>query len=123
MADTQQVADAFIDAYNRFDLETIEELLDDQVELVHYNRGFSTSGKEDTMALYRGAPELMPDRQFTDRKGITIDGNVAIIRHVLTATPTTDMPFGPADEPLYFHITSIITVSDDGKVLRYEDYG
>ena len=123
MADVGKVAEEFVDAYNRFDMNALEELLDENVQLIHHNRGFATSGRDETMALYRGTPDLIPDRKFVGREGLTVDGDVVLIRHKLAGTPTSDMPFGPAGEPLDFAITSVITVSDEGKVVKYEDYG
>lgn len=123
MADVGEVAEEFVDAYNRFDMNALEELLDENVQLIHHNRGFATNGREETMALYRGTPDLIPDRKFGSREGFTVDGNVALIRHKLTGTPASDTPYGPAGEPLNFAITSVITVSDGGRVVKYEDYG
>lgn len=123
MTDAGKTAEAFIDAYNGFDIDALEELLDENIELVHHNRGFSTKGREETIGLFRGTPDLIPDRQFINRQSLTVDGNVAIVRHVLTGTPTSDMPFGPAGEPLNFAIASVFTVGENGKVLKYEDYG
>jgi ketosteroid isomerase-like protein len=123
MIDAGKTAEAFIEAYNGFDLDAVEGLLDENVQLIHHNRGFATTGREETIGLFRATPDLIPDRRFIDRKSLTVDGNVAIVRHALTGTPTSDMPFGPAGEPLHFDIASVFTVGDDGKVVRYEDYG
>lgn len=123
MADVRAIAEAYIQAYNDFNIDGLGELMDDNIELVHHNRGFQTSGREATLELYRGTPEVLPDRQLTNRKGITIDGNLAIVRHALTGTPKVDLPFGSAGESIDFAITTVLTISDEGKVVRYEDYG
>mgnify|MGYP001229675819 CR=1 FL=1 len=117
-----EVVNAYLDAYNDFDIDTMVSLMDEDIYLIHHNRGFVTEGKEATEALYRGTPDLIPDRQLGNRGEPIIDGNRVVVQHVLTGTPKVDLPFGPAGEPFEIYITTVFTL-ENGKVVKYEDYG
>lgn len=117
-----EVANKYLDAYNAFDLETLFSLLDENVYFTHHNRGFVTEGKAATSDLYRGTPDLIPDRQLGERSITAVDGGRVVVQHVLTGTPKVDLPFGPADQPFRIDIVTIFTI-ESGKVVKYEDYG
>lgn len=116
------VANRYLDAYNAFDLDTLFSFLDENVYLIHHNRGFVTEGKAATSDLYRGTPDLIPDRQLGERSIAAVDGNRVVVQHVLTGTPKVDLPFGPAGEAFKIDIVTVFTV-ENGKVVKYEDYG
>ncbi|MGK0741306.1 nuclear transport factor 2 family protein [Leucobacter sp. Z1108] len=117
-----EVANKYLDAYNAFDLDTLIGLMDENIYLIHHNRGFVTEGKEATAALYRGTPDLIPDRQLAERGAVTVDGDRVVVQHVLTGTPKVDLPFGPVGEPFRIDLATVFTVKN-GKVVKYEDYG
>lgn len=125
MSETQtplEVVNRYLDAYNAFDLDTLFALLDENVYLIHHNRGFVTEGKAATSDLYRGTPDVIPDRQLSERSIAAVDGGRVVVQHVLTGTPKIDLPFGPAGEAFSIDIVTVFTI-ENGKVVKYEDYG
>lgn len=116
------VVTRYIDAYNDFDFDTLESLLDEEIYLTHHNRGFVTEGRAATMDLYRGTPSLIPDRALVDREPLIVDGDKVLVKHRLVGTNKVDTPFGPAGDPISVDLATVFTVKD-GKVVKYEDYG
>jgi hypothetical protein len=97
-------------------------MMAENIYLTHHNRGFVTNGREETTELYRGTPAVIPDRQLSERSGFLVDGQRVIVQHVLTGTPTIDLPFGVAGEKFSIDLATIFTI-EEGKVVKYEDYG
>lgn len=118
----EDVVTAYIQAYNDFDFETLESLIHPDIALQHHNRGFQTSGRPDTIALYKGTPEVIPDRALSNRVRIFSSGDRVVVQHALTGTPKVDLPFGPAGIPLNVELVTVFLVKDE-MVVEYEDYG
>lgn len=121
-ASPREVVEKYLDAYNAYDIDTLETLLDEKVELQHHNRGFQTSGRADTVALYRGTPDVIPQRQLVDRTALIVDGDTVVVQHRFVGTPKVDVPFGAAGEEFSVDLVTVFRVSD-GRVVSYEDYG
>ncbi|WP_320536080.1 nuclear transport factor 2 family protein [Pseudarthrobacter sp. IC2-21] len=117
-----EVVEQYIRAYNDFDFSQLESLLAEDVYLTHHNRGFVTEGREATMNLYKGTPDLIPDRALVERTGLIADGDRVVVQHTLTGTNKVDTPFGPAGASIRIDLATVFTVVD-GKVTKYEDYG
>lgn len=117
-----EVVDAYIKAYNDFDFDTLESLIDEDIALTHHNRGFDTRGRQETIDLYRSTPAVIPDRALTKRTAISASGDRVIVQHTLVGTPTVDVPFGPAGQPLDVDLATVFVVKG-GRVVSYEDYG
>lgn len=121
-ATPEEVVTRYLDAYNAFDLNTLESLIDEDIELQHHNRGFKTSGRADTIALYRSTPDVIPDRQLGGRRPFVVSGDTVVVQHTLAGTPKVDVPFGPAGQPFSVDLVTVFRVRD-GRVVEYEDYG
>lgn len=118
------VVDAFVEAYNAKDLAALERLLDAGVELVHYGRDISASGRDGVLALFRRSAEgAFPDRRFGERRRLLADGEQVVVEHVWEATATADVPgMAQAGEAVRMDLCTVFTVRD-GRIHAYDEYG
>lgn len=120
----EQLAEQYLDAYNRNDLDALEAILADDVHFVHHNRDVDYSGKETAMEMFRGAAGAFPGKSFSDRQTFRVSGDTAIIQHTWTCTPTIDAPNmgAQAGVPLSTELATFLTFRD-GKLVGYHDFG
>lgn len=118
-----ELADQYIDAYNRIDFDALGELLADDVHIIHHNRGVEVDGKEAALALYQGYGGAFPDRAFTDRRDVLVDGETAIVRHTWGGTAAADVPgWATTGEKVSLALTTFLTFRG-GRLVSYEDFG
>lgn len=122
--DVTALAEAYIDAYNSGDLDRIGAAIADDVEITHHNRGAHAKGREEAMAVFTGAGQVMPDKHFEGRTSLQVIGtDSAVVRHVFVANPKVDIPgFGPAGEEIRLDLATFLRFSD-GLLVEYNDYG
>lgn len=120
----EELAEQYLDAYNRNDLDALEALLHDDVHFVHHNRDVDYSGRETAMEMFRGAAQAFPGKSFSERQTFRVSGDTAIIQHTWTCTPTIDAPNmgAQAGVPLSTELATFLTFSD-GKLIGYHDFG
>lgn len=118
-----ELADKYVEAYNRSDFASLGELLSDDVHIIHHNRGVEVNGKEAALSLYQGYGAGFPDRSFTNRRDVVVNGDTAIVRHTWGGTAAADVPgWAATGEKVSLDLTTFLTFSG-GKLVEYEDFG
>jgi ketosteroid isomerase-like protein len=119
-----RVVDAFLEAYNAKDLDTVSSLLGPDIRMVHYGRDIDVLGRDEVVAhLSRSAQGVFPDRVFQPRRRQFVDGRHVVIEHTWAATATADVPqFARAGEAVNMELCTIFTI-DDGQIVEYVEYG
>jgi ketosteroid isomerase-like protein len=126
-AEPAAVATAFLAAYGKKDFDSLADLFDEGVELVHYKRAIAHSGKDAVVAMFRasGDPEgTFPDRRFAPPRRLLCQDDLALIEHTWEATAREDVPAMEcrAGETVKLDLMTILTVRD-GRIVKYEEYG
>lgn len=121
------MATAFLAAYGDKDFDALDDLLDESVELVHYNRPIAHSGKDAVLAMFRASADprgSFPDRRFDPPRRLLPVGDLVVIEHVWKATARHDVAAMEcqAGEPVSLDLVTILTVRD-GRIVKYEEYG
>lgn len=117
-----ETAEKYFRHYNAHEFIEIGDVLGEDIEVVHYNRGFTARGKDQMLGLYAAADESMGDRKFVNQVFYEADGNRVISQATFTGKNLVDTPFGAAGTDYSVDLCTILTVQD-GKVVKYEDYG
>ena len=121
--DVAQLADTYIDAYNRKDLEAVVAMLASDVHIIHHNRGVEVTGPEAARALYEGYGAAFPDRAFTKRRDVLVNGDTVIVRHTWGGTAAADVPgWATTGDAVSLDVTTFLTFRD-GVLVEYEDFG
>jgi ketosteroid isomerase-like protein len=109
MADAAAIANAFVD---------------ENIEVVHHNRGVEISGRDNFGALLGAFKGAFPDKRFENRRAEHSDGDTAIIAHTWTGTAAAPVPgFAEnAGDVARLDLCTIYTVRD-GLIVAYHDYG
>ena len=117
------VVDAFLQAYNSFDLVKLEDLMDPRIRLVHYGRGIEADGRDAVLALFAGSAEgPFPGRRFLPARARLVDGDRVAV-DVWEATAQADVPgMARAGETVEMELCTIFTVRD-GRIVAYDEYG
>lgn len=120
----EALAEQYVDAYNRNDLDALEAILHDDVRFIHHNRDVDYSTKATGMEMFRGAAGAFPGKAFSNRQSLRISGDTAILQHTWTCTPTIDAPNmgATAGVPLSTELATFLTFKD-GKLIAYHDFG
>ncbi len=123
-ATIEQLAEQYVDAYNRNDLDALEALLHDDVHFQHHNREVDYRTKETSMDMFRMAAGAFPGKSFSNRLSLRVSGDTAILQHTWTCTPTVDAPNmgATAGVPLATELATFLTFRD-GKLVEYHDFG
>jgi len=119
-----ELAEKYVDAYNRADFDALKELVTEDVHVIHHNRGVEVTGRDNVVELYKGYGGAFPDRSFYDRRGISelADGRV-LIEHSWGGTAAADVPgWAATGEKIGLEIVTFLTFSD-GKIADYHDFG
>src|SRR5580692_9160021 len=93
-AEPEAVATAFLAAYGDKDFDALADLLDERVELVHYNRPVAHSGKDAVLTMFRASADPegdFPDRRFTPPERLLPHDDLVLIEHVWKATARRDV--------------------------------
>lgn len=122
--DVTALAEGFFDAYNSGDLDRLGAAIADDIEFTHHNRGAHAKGRENMMAVFSGAAQVMPDKHFENRTSLEGTGpDSVVVRHTWVANPTVDLPgVGQAGEEIRLDLASFLRFRD-GLLVEYNDYG
>lgn len=120
----EALVDEYVTAYNESDFSTLEKMTAEKIHLIHRNRGVDVDNRDDMMASFRQFGELLPDREYHNRRSVVqIDDNTVVVRHSWAGTASVDIPgFGSAGERVGFDLASFMTFRD-GQIVEWEDYG
>lgn len=114
----------FLDAYNRFEIEGMVELVDPEIEFRNVSGGdldTSAIGKDEFRELAEQSAFLFSSRRQTPTN-FQVDDEVATVDIDFTGTLATDIPDGPkAGEELHVTGRSEFEFRDD-KIYRLTDY-
>lgn len=122
-AELTKLADSYVDAYNRVDLDALGALLADDVHIIHHNRGVEVNGREAAIALYEGYGQAFPDRQLADRTYSTIVDGQVLVQHTWSGTAAADVPgWASKGDKVSLQLSTFLHFKD-GKLVDYHDYG
>lgn len=117
-----EVVDEYLDAYNRFDLDRLAALIDEDIVLVHHNRAIASRGRLATLDRYRVTHTLLPDRRFTGPRVVTVVGDRVFVEHHFVGTFTADSADGRRGERLELDLLTVFRIAGD-RIVEYDDYG
>lgn len=117
-----QIVEEYIEAYNRFDLDALDRLIDDDIVLIHHNRDLSSRGRRATLERYRTTFALMPDRRFLGPRVLTQCGDRVFLEHRFRGTFAVDTDTVTRGEILELDLVTVFRVRLQ-KVVEYHDYG
>lgn len=123
-AEGAAVVEAYLDAYNRQEIERIEALLAPDLRMRHHNRGFDLRGAEallDGLMQFEG---IAPDRRYHSRRRLLVCDEQVVVEHCWEATFLVDAEAFEvkAGETVALDVCSVFTVRD-GLIAEYDDYG
>ncbi|MGD9800138.1 MAG: nuclear transport factor 2 family protein [Parvularculaceae bacterium] len=122
-SDPVRVIEQFVAAYNRGDVEGVLAVCDEDIRVVHHNRGFSIAGRRAFADTLNAFKDLVPDKKFSARRAIFRDGDAVIVEHTWGGKATADIPgFGAKGETIALDLCTRYTVRD-GLIVEYHDYG
>ncbi|EHI12682.1 ester cyclase [Mycolicibacterium thermoresistibile] len=117
------LAHQVVDAWNRLDLDALRELVDENVVVVHQNRGVAAKGRDLMLETVKQMSEVFPDRRIGETTRWATTGNTVMRETTWQGTATTDVPgFGAAGEFCKLNVLSIMTF-DNGRLTEWCDYG
>ncbi len=125
MTDIRQVALDFIKAYNAKDFSQMSQLVEEDIDFAHYNRGYKLSKWQDLLAIFPNFSErLSPDRHFAEPTRITVGDNLVIIESSFCGTAQEDIPgWANAGEKYDLKLCTIFGFSKNGKINEWKDHG
>lgn len=125
MTDIKQVALDFIEAYNAKDFQRMTELVEEDIDFAHYNRGYKLGKWKDLLAIFPNFSErLSPDRHFAEPTRITVGDNLVIIESSFCGTAQEDIPnWANAGETYDLKLCTIFGFSERGRINEWKDHG
>lgn len=122
--DAQVVIDAFVEAYNAKDFARLEDLVADDVHVLHHNRGVEANNRKELFGLFEAFGAAFPDRAFSNRRHAhPVGGDTVVVEHTWGGTAAGDVPgFAAAGEKVSLDLCTVATVRD-GQIVEYHDYG
>lgn len=122
-SDAKAVVDDWVEAYNGKEFGRLEELTAEGVYVLHHNRGAEANNRKELFGLFEAFGAAFPDRRFSDRRSVNLDGDVVIVQHTWGGTAAVDVPgFAAAGEKVSLELCTVVTVKD-GQIVEYHDYG
>lgn len=122
-SDLTGVADAFVEAYNAKDFDRLEDLFAEDVRVIHHNRGVEANSRKELFGLFEAFGAAFPDRNFSNRRRIHVDGDIVIVEQTWGGTAAGDVPgFAAAGEAVSLDLCTVLTIAG-GQVVEYHDYG
>lgn len=117
------VVDAFVEAYNAKDFDRLEGIVAEDVYVLHHNRGAEANNRKELFGLFEAFGSAFPDRAFSNRRSVNVDGSTAVVQHTWGGTAAGDVPgFAAAGEKVSLDLCTVVTVRD-GQIAEYHDYG
>lgn len=125
MTNIKQVALEFIKAYNAKDFDRMSELVEEDIDFAHYNRGYKLDKWKDLLAIFPNFSErLSPDRHFGEPTRITVGDRVVIVESSFRGTTQEDIPnWANAGEKYDLKLCTIYGFSENGKINEWKDHG
>ncbi|MGH9156434.1 MAG: ester cyclase [Acidimicrobiales bacterium] len=122
-SDPRVVVDSIVEAYNAKDFARLEGLFAEDVHVVHHNRGVEAANRKELFGLFDAFGAAFPDRQFSNRRAVNIDGETVVVQHTWGGTAAGDVPgFAAAGEKVSLDLCTVLRVQG-GVVVEYHDYG
>jgi hypothetical protein len=132
MVDAAAAAKALVTAYNEKDFDTLEKLIAPNLDFAHFNRGIAFNNREPVFEIFKKTAFAgVPDRKLSIPERLTCSGNVAVVEHWWSGTPTkafAEIP-GHSDTPatmpekLRVKLCSVFRFDDNGVLVEWKDHG
>jgi steroid delta-isomerase-like uncharacterized protein len=118
-----ELVDRFLRAYNDKDISAIDDLLGEDVHMVHGER-VDLRGRASVMRLLRDSADgAFPDRRFEGERRRLVDGGRVAVEHTWVATAARDVPgLATQGEAIRMELCTIFAV-EDGRIVDYAEYG
>ncbi|MBL3667940.1 nuclear transport factor 2 family protein [Streptomyces sp. M2CJ-2] len=114
---------AVVDAWNRLDFDALRELVHEDVEVVHQNRGVAARGRDLMFETIEAMSKAFPDRSIGETTRWAVSGNTVFRETVWQGTAAVDVPgFGKAGEHCKLDVLSLMTF-EEGRLVEWCDYG
>lgn len=111
-------------AWNALDYDALRELVDENVTVVHQNRGVGARGRDLMFETIDAMGKAFPDRSIGATTRWATSGRTVFRETVWQGTAAVDVPgFGKAGEHCSLQVLSLMTFSDDGRLVEWCDYG
>lgn len=112
-----------VDSWNRVDLDRLRKLVDEDITVVHQNRGVAATGRDLMLQTVEQMKAVFPDRSIGETTRWATTGNSIMRETTWQGTATTDVPgFGKAGEFCQLNVLSIMTF-ENGRLTEWCDYG
>lgn len=115
-------ASRFFQAYNDVDVQTIGDLVSEDVQFEHHGR-FKGEGKERLLDQIQNFSKMIPGRFYAEPTRWAVNGDVIFIEHKAHGTPAVDVElFGwKAGETVIMDCCTLLALKG-GKVVEWSDY-
>lgn len=114
---------AVVDAWNRLDIDALRELVDENIVVVHQNRGVAAKGRDLMLETVQQMSQVFPDRFIGETTRWATTGNSIMRETTWQGTATADVPgFGNAGEFCKLDVLSIMSF-ENGRLTEWCDYG
>ena len=124
MENQQQLIEAYLDAFNRFDVDGMLAQLDPQVVFAHYSNGecsVAVRGLDEFRKIAEQARAMLSERK-QDITSMRIEGDQATLGVIYQARLASDIPSGgKAGETLQLKGKSVYRFAN-GKISSIADY-
>ncbi|WP_040796411.1 nuclear transport factor 2 family protein [Nocardia higoensis] len=118
-----KLALSVVDAWNRLDIDALRDLVDENVVVVHQNRGVAAKGRDLMLETVQQMSQVFPDRFIGETTRWATTGNSIMRETTWQGTATADVPgFGNAGEFCKLDVLSIMSF-DNGRLTEWCDYG
>jgi hypothetical protein len=112
-----------VDAWNNLELDVLHDLVDENIVVVHQNRGVAATGRDLMIETVKQMKQVFPDRSIGETTRWAVTGNSVLRETTWQGTATADVPgFGKAGELCKLNVLSIMTF-EDGRLTEWCDYG
>lgn len=123
MSDAIAVANRWIAAYNAKDLDTLRNLMTDDLYMEHHNRNAVFKSPQAALEVMQAFAGIAPDRRMHSIRKQISDGRTVVTELTWEATPNIDLPgFGEKNKTIRLELACVWTVRD-GRICEYHDYG
>jgi len=118
-----KLALSVVDAWNRLDIDALRDLVDENIVVVHQNRGVAAKGRDLMLETVQQMSQVFPDRFIGETTRWATTGNSILRETTWQGTATADVPgFGKAGEFCKLDVLSIMSF-ENGRLTEWCDYG
>ena len=112
-----------VDAWNKLDIEKLESLIDENISVVHQNRGVAAVGRDLMLNTVQEMAQVFPDRFIGETTRWAVTGNSVMRETTWQGTAGADVPgFGDKGEFVKLNVLSIMSF-ENGRLTEWCDYG